>query len=91
MVIKSQLYPSMQNSLYKKKPPNRYLRRKLKPVTVCIAGICDAGTGTPAIVFVADRLITAGIQFEGSQSKIKIMAPYCMAMQSSNEIGFINF
>ena len=80
----------LKNNLLYVKQPNRYLNNKsierLKPVTICIAAICDLGKPAPAIVFCADRLISAGIiQFEGSTSKIKIITPYCMAMQSAND------
>ena len=75
------------NHLYKKRP-NRYLNlRRLKPVTVCIAAICNVGIKevTPAIIFCADRLISAGIQFESGESKIKQFTNYCYSMQSSND------
>ena len=75
------------NHLYEKRR-NRYLRpRRLRPVTICIAAICDFGSPhvPPAIVFCADRLVSAGIQFEGGEPKIKAIAPYCIAMQSSND------
>lgn len=76
------------NHLYKKQL-NRYLKlRRLKPVTICIAVICDFGSSAgvpPAIVFCADRLVSAGIQFEGGTPKIKMITNYCFAMQSSND------
>ena len=75
------------NHLYKKQQ-NRYLnQRKLKPVTVCIAAICNVGIPnvTPAIIFCADRLVSAGIQFEGGESKIKQFTNYCYTMQSSSD------
>lgn len=75
------------NNLYKNRR-NRYLKRKrLKPVTVCIAAICNVGIqgANPAIVFCADRLVSAGIQFEGGESKIKALTNYCYAMQSSTD------
>lgn len=75
------LYKKQTNGCLNNKPD-----KKLKPVTICIAAICDIDKPAPAIVFCADRLISAGpIQFEGSTSKIKIMTAYCMAMQSSND------
>ncbi len=77
-----------QNLLYPKRP-NRYLKNKLlgelKPVTVGIAAICDLDMPAPAIVVCADRLVSAGIQFEGHTSKITFMTGYCMALQSSND------
>lgn len=72
-----------------KKHPDRYLvRRRLKPVTTCIAAICDFTSSAgipPAIVFCADRLVSAGVQFEGGTPKIKGLTNYCFAMQSSND------
>jgi len=76
------------NHLYEKQQ-SRYLKlRRLGPVTICIAVICDfdspAGT-PPGIVFCADRLVSARIQFEGATPKIKMITNYCIAMQSSND------
>jgi hypothetical protein len=77
-----------QNLLYLKQP-NRYLKSKslegLNPVTVCIAAICDLDQPAPAIVLCADRLVSAGIQFESHTSKIKVMTGYCLAFQSAND------
>lgn len=79
--------PLWQNVLYKNHC-NRYLiRRRLKPVTICIAAICNVNQPdvNPTIVFCADRLVSAGIQFEGGESKIKRITDYCYAMQSSTD------
>jgi hypothetical protein len=60
----------------------------LKPVTTCIAAICDSLSTAgipPAIIFCADRLVSAGIQFESGTAKIKILTNYCFTMQSSND------
>jgi hypothetical protein len=77
----------MQNPLYREQP-NRYLSlRRLKPVTVGIAAICNLDNqGTsPQIVFCADRLMSAGVQFEGGESKIKRITDYCYVMQSATD------
>jgi 20S proteasome alpha/beta subunit len=82
------------NHLYKK-GRNRYLNRKIergfRPVTVCIAAISNVGMINekkepipPCIVFCADKLVSAGIQFESVEPKIKKITDYCYAMQSSN-------
>ncbi len=62
-------------------------------MTVCIAALCDVGgmpsiEGSPVppkIVFCADRLISAGIQYEGGEPKVKKITEYCYIMQSSND------
>lgn len=54
-------------------------------MTVCIAAICDALTENPKIVFVADRLVTAGIQFEHGVEKVYIINQNCYVMISSND------
>jgi hypothetical protein len=58
-----------------------------RDMTVCIAAICDEGYDThlPKIVFCADRLVTAGVQFESGQPKIKMLAPNCFVMTSSTD------
>lgn len=69
----------------KRKRKIRYQKR-LKPVTVCIAAICDSIEGfLPKIVFCADRLTSVGIQYESGESKIKKLTEYCYAMSSSND------
>jgi hypothetical protein len=57
---------------------------RLKPVTICIAAICDATTN-PTILFCADRLVSAGIQFEGGSSKILQPTINCIVMETSND------
>jgi hypothetical protein len=59
----------------------------LKPVTVNIAAICDldAQTYYPKIVFSSDRLVSAGVQYEGGEPKIKQLTEYCYVMTSSND------
>lgn len=56
-------------------------------MTTCIAVICDYSRQDlpPAVVFCADRLVSAGIQFESGTPKIKPLTNYCYAMQSSND------
>ena len=57
----------------------------LKPVTVCIAAICDAfGDYQQKIVCFADRLASSWIQFESATPKIKKITDYCYTLQSSN-------
>jgi hypothetical protein len=60
-------------------------------VTVCIAAITNVGMLNekkepipPCIVFCADKLVSAGIQFESIEPKIKKITDYCYVMQSSN-------
>jgi len=79
------------NHLYKKRQ-NRYLKQRgLKPVTVCIAAICNVGLLDenkapipPCIIFCADKLVSAGTQYESIEAKIKRITDYCFVMQSSN-------
>jgi hypothetical protein len=57
-------------------------------VTVCIAAICDQINEEgyyPKIVFCADRLVSAGVQYESRESKIKELTKYCYAMHSSTD------
>lgn len=82
------------NHLYKKRQ-NRYLNTKkirgFKPVTVCIAAIANVGMVNekqepipPCIVFCADKLVSAGVQFESIEAKIKRITDYCYAMTSGD-------
>jgi hypothetical protein len=82
------------NHLYKDRQ-NRYLNRKkirgCKPVTVCIAAISNVNSVDenkvpipPCVVFCADKLVSAGIQYESIEAKIKRITNYCYAMQSSS-------
>jgi hypothetical protein len=72
---------------------NRYLKRhgKVKSMTVCIAAICDRIVEAdgkiirPKIVLCADRLVSAGIQYEGGQSKIRKLTENCFVLQSSED------
>jgi len=86
------------NHLYKKQP-NRYLKKYLKhkeirglePVTVCIAAITNVGVVDKdkkpvplCIVFCADKLVSAGIEFESIEPKIRRITDYCYAMSSGD-------
>lgn len=55
-----------------------------KPMTICIAAICEI-ENDPKIVFAADRLISAGIQFEHGVPKITPLTDYCFVMVSSTD------
>lgn len=57
----------------------RYLNKK--PMTICIASICETPQ-SPKIVFSADRLITDahGLTFEHGVSKIKMLTKNCFIM-----------
>jgi len=54
-------------------------------MTVCIAVIADSLSGSPKIVFAADRLISAGVFFESGVSKVKRLADYAWVMVSTND------
>ena len=62
---------------------------KLKPVTICIAAICDVGYVDqkvyPKIILCADRFVSSLVQQEGAVVKIKKFTPYCLVMSSSND------
>jgi len=67
---------------------NRRLQQKIseKRLTICIAAICDEIEGLyPKIVFAADRLISAGIQFEHGKSKIERITDSTWVMMASND------
>ena len=53
-------------------------------MTICMASICEE-LNNPTILLCADRLVSAGIQFEGGSSKIRVVTPNCYIMQSSND------
>jgi 20S proteasome alpha/beta subunit len=83
--------PARDNHLYKKRPDRYLTERRFKPVTVCIAAIANVGAMDekrepipPAIVFCADKLVSAGVQYESFEAKIKKITDYCYAMQSSD-------
>jgi hypothetical protein len=82
----------MENKMkYSKFYTERYInvkkKRKMgvKPMTVCIAAICDAYTENPKIIFAADRLVSAGIQFEHGIEKVYMINYNCYVMISSND------
>lgn len=55
-------------------------------MTIGIAAICDAIPNTwPKIILCADRLVSAGIQFESGTSKIVKITDFCYAISSSND------
>lgn len=60
---------------------NRYLQRKKRSehLTVCIVTIQNMG-GLARAIFCADRLVTAGTQFELGQPKIRNLTPNCLIM-----------
>jgi 20S proteasome alpha/beta subunit len=85
----------MRDNHLSKKPCNRYLnvkkKRRSKPVTVCIAAISNVGSIDenkvpipPCIVFCADKLVSAGVQYESIEAKIKKITEYCYAMTSGD-------
>jgi hypothetical protein len=60
-------------------------------VTVCIAAIANVGLLDenkipipPCIVFCADKLVSAGVQYESLEAKIKRITDYCFVLQSSS-------
>lgn len=66
---------------------HRYrLKQKVKYVTICIAGICEGGSGNPQIVFAADRLATDqnGFTFELGISKIERLCDNYFIMNAGN-------
>lgn len=60
---------------------------RLKPTTICIAAICEVPR-SPTILFCADRLVSAGIQFEIGTSKIISATPNSIIMESSADTPF---
>lgn len=61
--------------------------RYRKTMTICIAAICDEGTDSK-ILLCADRLISAGIQFESGSSKIVKITDYCYTLHASDDSLF---
>lgn len=60
-------------------------------MTVCIAAIANVGMADenkkpipPCIVFCADKLVSAGVQFESIEAKIKQITLYCYVMTSGD-------
>lgn len=73
---------------FERYPENRYrYRRKAKPLTICIAAICDSETKNPKIIYCADKKLTGPyIEFEMGGSKFfETEQDNCFAMAS----GFI--
>jgi 20S proteasome alpha/beta subunit len=55
-----------------------------KNMTVCIAAICESGI-EPKILLCADRLVSAGLQFEKGTSKIQRINHNCFALHASSD------
>lgn len=53
-------------------------------MTVCIAAICESGI-EPKILLCADRLVSAGLQFEKGTSKIQRINHNCFALHASDD------
>jgi 20S proteasome alpha/beta subunit len=53
-------------------------------MTVCIAAICESSTEAK-ILLCADRLISAGLQFEKGTSKIQRITDYCYTLHASSD------
>jgi hypothetical protein len=53
-------------------------------MTVCIASICESGI-EPKILLCADRLVSAGLQFEKGTSKIQRINHNCFALHASDD------
>jgi nitrogen regulatory protein PII len=60
-------------------------------LTICIAAIGDLQVlppnpnTAPKIIFCADRMISAGLQFEHGVPKIQALTPFCYVMMSSDD------
>ncbi|MDG6916571.1 MAG: hypothetical protein JRM85_03135 [Nitrososphaerota archaeon] len=54
-------------------------------MTICIAARCETDGGAPKIVFCADRMISAGLQFEHGEAKIQWLNPTSLVLVSSND------
>lgn len=79
-----------QESSFKHQPKAfRHLNRLLKPMTVCIAAVCQMGNPAyyPWIVYCADRQVTTFVKYESGQAKIKLMTQKgdCLGMLSAND------
>jgi hypothetical protein len=55
-----------------------------RSMTICISAICNLPS-TPTVIFCADRLVSAGIQFNSGSSKIILITPSCVIMASSDD------
>lgn len=67
-------------------PFNRRLTNQLlreQGMTICIAALCGYPQST-TILLCADKLVSAGIQFEGGASKIREVTQNCYVMTASN-------
>lgn len=61
-------------------------RKKLNPMTICIAAISQAKTGDSKIVFASDRLATDqnGLMFELGTPKVLELIENCLIMSAGN-------
>jgi len=61
-------------------------KKKEKALTICIASICEANTGSPRIVFCSDRLVTDsnGLTFEQGKAKVDMLLPNCLIMNAGD-------
>jgi len=57
----------------------------VKPLTICIAARCEVGSELPKIVFCADRMISAGLQFEHGVPKVQWVTQTSLVMTSSSD------
>jgi hypothetical protein len=75
-----------ENKVLYKKHTHRYLIRRGKPLTICIAAICEANKGNPRIVFCSDRLVTDahGLTFEQGIPKVIQLLPNCLVMNAGD-------
>lgn len=79
----------MINPISRMNMKDRFIRKLgyAKPLTICIAAICERDTPSPTIVYCADRMITSMttlIQAEHGISKINNFTDNCMVMSSSS-------
>ena len=74
------------NYLYPKSQ-NRYLRKKVLPLTICIGVICDGGKKAIAV---SDRMVTEeeylAVKFEHLVPKIEILCDNCVAMTAGDAL-----
>ena len=85
---------SLDGFVTKRKYKNPYkYGKKRKPMTVCIAAICENGMSpnSQKIIMCADRQISTGINnFESGVPKIISLNNYCYVMVSSNDSSKTN-
>jgi len=65
---------------------NRYrFKPKVKELTICISAISEVSSLSPKIILSADKLISAGIQFEHGYGKIGTVTDYCYVMMATDD------